>query len=81
MDGIEQVIVPAEPAGGVVQDHPGLARDTNRCGGVRTSVIVTTGASLGPEFVTTMVYRNPLPGRAIAGVRDFVTPSWEETAV
>lgn len=74
-EGIEQVIVPLVPGVGVVHDQPpGETSDTNRSGAGRTSVIVTPGASLGPELVITIVYCCELPGRTSPGVRVFVMP-------
>jgi hypothetical protein len=81
IDGSEQAIVPVEPTAGVVQDHPaGCTKDANRCGGVRTSVIVTPGALLGPLFVTVILYCTGAPGKARPELNTFVTTSWTNTA-
>jgi len=56
-EAIEQVMVPLLPAAGVVHAHPaGQERDVNRSGAGRTSDIATLAASLGPLFVTVIVY-------------------------
>jgi hypothetical protein len=81
IDEMEQVTVPFVPAGGVEHDQPGTVdNDVNRNGAGSTSVIVTTGASLGPLWVTTIVYCSAPPGTTSPGSRVFVILRSKATA-
>jgi hypothetical protein len=81
IEEIEQVIVPFVPGVGVVHDHPGGEERDVKCSGAgSTSVMVTAGASLGPEVETTMVYCCELPGGTSPGARVLVMLRSKSTA-
>jgi hypothetical protein len=80
--GFVQVIVPALPTAGVVQDHPpgtGVRETKVVLGGV-LSVKVAAVATLGPAFVATCVYVMLLPACTGTGLATFVTERLAESA-
>jgi hypothetical protein len=70
---MEQVIVPAAPTAGVVQDHPAAAEsETNVVDAGSVSDQLTVFATLVPLFVTSMLYAMFVPAITGSGASLFV---------